>query len=202
MLWVILATAGAVTASGQDIERDPIHYSTATPRNVVTRLQDRLAAGRAKLVFEPDRGYLRSVLRELDVPESSQILVFSKTSLQRDRISPRTPRAIYFNDDVMVGFCLRGPVLEISTADDALGTTFYTLAQDRDAKPVPERQTESCLTCHASPHSRQFGTRCTQCHSTASFKQVARFDRLVIPKRRQAFGEQTRRFRNKISRRI
>ena len=147
---VVLATVWAATASGQDIERDPIHYSTATPRNAVTRLQERLAEGKSTLDFEPGRGYLRSVLRELDVPESSQVLVFSKTSLQRDRISPRTPRAIYFNDDVMVGFCLRGEVMEISAADDEIGTAFYTLDQSREEKPVPQRQTESCLICHNS----------------------------------------------------
>src|SRR4051812_44494534 len=72
-------------AHGQDIERDPINYSAATPRNAVTRLQDRLVSGGAKLDFESEHGYLRSLLRALDVPESSQVLVFSKTSLQRDR---------------------------------------------------------------------------------------------------------------------
>src|SRR5262249_19255537 len=66
--------------SGQDIERDPIHYSVATPLNAVSRLQERLAAGRAQLEFEPEHGYLRSLLRALEVPESSQVLVFSKTS--------------------------------------------------------------------------------------------------------------------------
>ena len=104
--------------AAQDIEREPIRYSAATPRNAVSQLQERLAKGTAKLEFEPERGYLRSLLRALDVPESSQVLVFSKTSLQRERISPRTPRAIYFNDEVMVGFCNRGRVMEISAADD------------------------------------------------------------------------------------
>src|SRR5262249_59939493 len=130
---------------------DPINYSEATPqKNVVAELQDRLNAKKAKLEFEPGRGYLRSLLRELGVFESSQVLVFSKTSLQRERISPRTPRAIYFNDDVMVGFCLRGRVIEISAPDDALGTAFYTLDQTRDEAPAPVRQTESCLLCHSS----------------------------------------------------
>jgi len=138
------------TVFGQDIEQAPINYSAATPRNTVTRLQERLASGKAKLEFEPDHGYLRSLLRELDVPESSQVLVFSKTSMQRDRISPKTPRAIYFNDDVMIGFCLRGRVIEISAPDDAIGTVFYTLNQRRDEPPVPVRETESCLLCHSS----------------------------------------------------
>jgi hypothetical protein len=34
----------------------------------------------------------------------------------------------------------------------------------------------ACVTCHATPHPKQFGTQCTQCHSTASFRQVAKFD--------------------------
>jgi len=147
---------GAVAASGQDFERDPINYSAATPRNAVQRFQERLAKGTAKLDFEPEHGYLRSLLRELDVPESSQVLVFSKTSLQRERISPETPRAIYFNDDVMVGCCVGGPVMEISTADDAIGTVFYTLDQTPDEKPLPQRQTESCLICHSSSANQGF----------------------------------------------
>lgn len=145
-----LAVWAGSTASGQDIEREPINYSSATTRNVVTELQDRIARGDAKLAFEPEHGYLRSLLRVLDVPESSQVLVFSKSSLQRQRISPKTPRAIYFNDDVMVGFCVRGQALEISAVDEALGTTYYTLGQEREEKVVLERQTESCLLCHSS----------------------------------------------------
>src|SRR5687767_8499285 len=82
--------------------------ATATPDNPVARLQARLRSGSARLERDEDHGYLRSVLRELDVPESSQMLVFSKTSLQRQRITPKTPRAVYFNDDVYVGFCWRG----------------------------------------------------------------------------------------------
>ncbi len=144
------ATYAALPAVGQDIEREPINYSTATPRNAVTRLEERLAQGKAKLEFEPDHGYLRSLLRALEIPESSQVLVFSKTSMQRERISPKTPRAVYFNDDVMVGFCLRGRVLEIAAADEVVGTAFYTLDQMREEKPVPRRQTESCLLCHSS----------------------------------------------------
>jgi hypothetical protein len=151
-----LATWTAASVSAQEIERDPINYSAAEPRNAVSRLQERLATGKAKLEFEPDRGYLKSLLRALEVPESSQVLVFSKTSLQRERISPKTPRAIYFNDDVMVGFCQRGQVIEISAADEGIGTAFYTLDQEREEKPTPRRQTESCLLCHSSSANQGF----------------------------------------------
>ena len=156
-LCVILAGLPAFTArraSGQDIERAPIHYSEATPKNAITELKERLVQGKARLEYEPEHGYLKSLLRALDVPESSQVLVFSKTSLQRERISPKTPRAIYFNDDVMIGFCLRGRALEISAVDDLVGTAFYTIDQTDEERPAPQRQTESCLICHSSSANR------------------------------------------------
>jgi hypothetical protein len=155
-LLVALSAMIVDSAIGQDIEREPINYSVASPRNAVTRLQDRIAQGATRLDFKPEHGYLRSLLRELEVPESSQVLVFSKTSLQRERISPETPRAIYFNDDVMVGFCLRGSVIEISAADEVVGTAFYTLDQARDEAPTPQRQTESCMLCHSSSANEGF----------------------------------------------
>ena len=145
----LLALMGG-SAHGSDIEQAPIHYSETTPRNAISRLQGELAEGKTTLEYERDHGYLRSLLGHLQVPESSQVLVFSKTSLQRDRISPKTPRAVYFNDEVMVGFTLRGQLLEISAADEAVGTAYYTLEQERVARPSPERQTESCLVCHGT----------------------------------------------------
>jgi hypothetical protein len=154
-LFVLAAIAAASAAlAQQDIDREPILYGEATPRNAVAEFQRKLSDGTASLDYDPDRGYLRPVLKALDIPESSQVLVFSKTSLQRQRISPKTPRAIYFNDDVMVGFCLRGDVMELSAADDAMGTTFYTLDQMEEGPPTLRRQTESCLICHGSSANR------------------------------------------------
>lgn len=143
-----------VSAHAADLNRAPINYAKAPAHNAVSRLQERLAAGKAKLVYDDDRGYLKSLLKELNVPESSQTLVFSKTSLQRERISPKTPRAIYFNDDVYVGFCLRGGVLELSAVDPNLGTVFYTLDQEPADKPRFTRQTDNCLLCHGSTLNR------------------------------------------------
>jgi hypothetical protein len=146
--WLTLATLHAHAAD--EFERDPINYSAATPDNVVSRLQKRLDAGDASLTYEPGVGYLKSVLRELAVPVSSQTLVFSKTSLQLRRISPATPRALYFSDDVYVGFCQQGDVMELSATDHNLGAVFYTLDQTDEKKPRFTRQTDSCMLCHAS----------------------------------------------------
>jgi len=142
---------GARPASGaDDFQRPPIDYATAPASNAVSRLQERLDAGQAHLVYEKHFGYLRSVLRELRVPESSQMLVFSKTSLQRQRIAPQTPRSLYFNDDVYVGFCQGGEVMEVSAVDPQLGTMFYTVEQERGSKPHLQRQGDNCLICHGS----------------------------------------------------
>lgn len=150
---LVLLVALAVTLLANDIEREPIEYSKATPSNSITTLQSRIKAGTSQLEYHHDDGYLRSLLRELKVPLSSQVLVFSKTSLQRNRISPKTPRAIYFNDDIYLGYCLHGSVMEISVADPKLGTVFYTIDQEEQKKPVIQRQTDSCLVCHASSYN-------------------------------------------------
>lgn len=149
-LLVACVAASPAVAQFDDLDRPPIDYKTARTENVVGALQKRVRAGQTKLAFADDHGYLPAVLKELNVPLSSQVLVFSKTSFQRDRITPKTPRALYFNDDVYVGFCLRGDVLEFSAVDTNIGTAFYTLDQAPDDKPQFDRQSDNCLTCHAS----------------------------------------------------
>jgi hypothetical protein len=142
----------AAVAAAEDFDRPPISYSSSAPDNVISQLQKRIDRGNVRLTFTDEHGYLPAVLRELKVPISSQMLVFSKTSLQRDRISPRTPRALYFNDEVYIGFCRLGEVMEVSVADPKLGTVFYTLTQEPAARPRFQRHTENCLSCHSSRH--------------------------------------------------
>jgi len=145
---------GAAPVLAQEYEREPILYSKSEPHNRFSRLVERLEAGTARLDFEPRWGYLRGLLRELNISETSQVLVFSKTSLQRQRIAPRTPRAIYFNDDTYVGFCQQGEVIEVSAADPQLGTVFYTVHQQQAERPQVVRQGDNCLLCHASSQTK------------------------------------------------
>lgn len=151
VLMFVSLSRGALPAD--DIERDPINYSKATPNNIITQFQERISSRKTAISFDDDTGYLKGLLQELKIPLSSQVLVFSKTSLQRSRITPKTPRALYFNDDTYVGYCLHGTVLEVSTADPLLGTVFYTVDQERHAQPIIARQTDSCLVCHASSYN-------------------------------------------------
>jgi hypothetical protein len=155
-LLIVLAfvVGPCVVLADDDFERPPINYSKATPNNSIERLQKKIDAGKLHLPFHPERGYLSAVLDALQVPQSSQVLVFSKTSLQRHRISPHSPRAIYFSDDLYVGFCRVGQVLEISAVDPQLGAVFYTLEQQEMDRPKFARQTDACMLCHASSQTK------------------------------------------------
>jgi hypothetical protein len=125
-------------------------YTAGIPTDAIARLQQKIDAGEVKLDFSPDWGYLPSVLKALQIPASSQSLVFSKTSFQLDKIAPWSPRAIYFNDDVYVGWVSHGTVVEVASVDSNLGAVFYTLDQKETAKPKFERQISNCLQCHDS----------------------------------------------------
>lgn len=140
--------------AAQEYDQPPILYRDSTPRNRLTALIDRVAAGEVRLEFEPRFGYLRPLLTELQVPESSQVLVFSKTSLQRRRIAPNQPRALYFSDEIYLGFCQDGEVLEVSAVDPQLGTVFYTVPQEPREAPSFVRQFDNCLICHSSSQTR------------------------------------------------
>jgi len=97
--------------------------------------------------------YLYSFLEAFDIPVESQVLVFSKTSLQASRISPRTPRAIYFNDEIYVAWVPNGNRLEVSVPSPRTGTNFYTIRDDQ-GRPELIRETHSCLRCHGDSFTR------------------------------------------------
>jgi hypothetical protein len=139
--------------AGVNYEEEPINYSKTTPNNVVSQLQKRLDAGEVQLKFEPGSGYLRSMLEQFDLPLSSQVLVFGKTSLQDDKISPQTPRALYFNENLHLGFVQDG-LIEIAVADPKLGMAFYTMRQDDSTTPVFRQEANSCLNCHGSGRTK------------------------------------------------
>jgi hypothetical protein len=151
---VLLPSTLSGPAQAGDIERDPINYSTAPENNAISRLQQRLEGGGVSLSYDDHFGYLPALLRELKVPDASQMLVFSKTSFQRQCITARTPRAVYFNDDSYVGYCQGGAVLEIITVDPQLGSVFYTLDQEKAAAPRFKRQNDDCLICHGSSQNQ------------------------------------------------
>jgi len=126
---------------------DPaIQYGQRPVDDPVAHLQHRLESGQAKLEVAPNGwGYLPSVLKQLGINPDSQALVFSKTSTQVEYINPRTPRALYFNDDVMVGFVRNSDVLELASLDPKQGVQFYVLVTAAEPAFAPS---QGCLRCH------------------------------------------------------
>lgn len=124
-----------------------------TRNDAVAKLQQRLERGELKLEYTEPQGYLQSVLKLLDVPVSSQTLVFSKTSLQSNHISPSNPRAIYFNDHVYVGWIRGAELIEITAFDPKLGADLYILEQKKSDAPRFENG-QGCFGCHLSGNTR------------------------------------------------
>jgi hypothetical protein len=137
-VWILalLTPAQAQTRENPDV-LDPI-----------ARLARQLERGELELEFRPGSGYLESLLEFLDVNADSQVLVFSKTSFQHELISPRNPRAIYFNDTVAIGRVPGGDVLELTALDPARGVSFYTLPAGKVEKPLFQRRGVECMFCH------------------------------------------------------
>ena len=142
-LVIFVLAAGCLVA--QPAQLDPVQ-----------RLQQRIDRGEVELRFDDDgKGWLRSLLEAFDIPVSSQTLVFSKTSAQFRLIRPESPRAIYFNDDVYVGWVRGGPILEISAAAPGGAGVFYSLDQEPSTRPRFVADNGTCLQCHES--SRTLG---------------------------------------------
>src|SRR6516164_6560280 len=151
-LSILLGAAWAVAAHIEEIailpnDHPAIQYAQKPPDDPVARLAKRLQAGEIKLDYSPEWGYLPAVLKQLGLNVDSQVLVFSKTSFQSTKISPRAPRALYFNDEVAVGFVQNGDVLEFAALDPKQGVNFYTLDVEKADKPTFDRR-DTCLQCH------------------------------------------------------
>src|SRR4030095_15531091 len=136
---LVLAVAGMFF--GQD--------SPTSLKDPVAVLATQIDRGEVKLDYSSNGwGYLPSLLTHLHLNVDSQILVFSKTSFQLPKISPKTPRAIYFNDKVSVGSVQDGSVFEITSLDPVQGLIFYTMDTHKTPAPRFERRFSECLNCH------------------------------------------------------
>src|SRR5436190_14140049 len=130
---------------------------SAFPADPVSELRDRVRKGEVRLEFDKERGYLPSLLRVLNIPVSSQTLVFSKTSFQSEHISPSSPRALYFNDTVYAGWARGSAVTELISVDPAGSSAFFMVGRGDDGQPIFERSTgHDCSVCHYSQEVKTF----------------------------------------------
>ena len=147
----VIATVGFGDVDTRSIPEpdDPtIGYSTRPTNDPVATLNRDIEAEKVHLQFDGEKGYLRSTLNALHIPIESQMAVFSKTSVQAQRINPKNPRTLFFNDTVAVGW-VRGGFIEVAAQDPRQGVIFYVLDQTPVEKPRFTRHND-CLTCHNS----------------------------------------------------
>src|SRR5258707_6986909 len=117
-------------------------------RVAVALLEAQIQSREVKLDYQKGGlGFLPSLLTHLGVNVDSQLLVFSKTSFRADLIGPATPRAVYFNDNVFVGFTRQGDI-ELAALDPAQGIVFYTLTAAPASVPRFLRRDAECASCH------------------------------------------------------
>jgi len=133
-----------------EVEYPAVGYGTVRPSDSIAKLQFELDHGAATLAFDDTNGYLTAVLDALAIDPASQLLVFSKTSINKTHILPSRPRAIFFNDNAYVAIVPGSGVLEIATMDPQLGPLFFILEQRASVAPQFDRQTVQCLRCHDS----------------------------------------------------
>jgi hypothetical protein len=149
-------TVGASACGDEPLGvNNPLHgYNTLPTHDRFARFNADVDAGRTSLDAENELKLLRNLLRALDIPISSQMLVTSATSFQKTIISPRRPRALYFNDDTYVGF-VPGGRIEVISIDPARGPMFYIFGRAAAGKVPHIRRSDECLTCHATPEMKE-----------------------------------------------
>jgi hypothetical protein len=151
-LFLLSLIAGLASAAEDPFERSPISYSSATPKDSISILAAKLTSGEIRLEGD-EKQIVLSLLRKLGIPKESQMLVFSKTSFQKDRISPAHPRAIYFSDEVYVGWC-PGGLVEVAAIDPILGPVFYSFDPHADRQAKGFSRDSDCLRCHGGTFVR------------------------------------------------
>ena len=131
-----------------DYKAPPHSYWERPPQDAVTAALAKIQSGELKVDTSSDRAFVASLLGALKVPVSSQLLVYSATSMQSGIINPRNPRALYFNDEIYVGF-VPGGLVEIMGVDPELGGVFYIFDKPQPGQlPRTDRSTR-CFNCHA-----------------------------------------------------
>jgi hypothetical protein len=161
--WAVILFLGGSAIGGEirtiDIteplpyKASPIDYFGTETTDAVNQLRSRIVRREVTIRARDSSGYLLDMLQALNVPLESQTLVFSRSSLQEHLIHPKNPRAIYFNDEVAVGYIPGAPVLEITAQDPQKGAIFYTVPQPDQSVPggaIVFHREERCLECHAS----------------------------------------------------
>ena len=130
-----------------------IQYLQRAVDDPVHRLAASINRGEIRLRPQQDaEAYVPELLQRLEINTNSQMLVFSKTSLQAAHISPDRPRALYFNDTAVVAYVPGATAVELVATDPRQGPIFYAVTVDAGGTPSFARS-GTCLHCHQGPNT-------------------------------------------------
>ncbi len=138
----------------RDFDQTPHNYWQHPLKDRFTRLKTDLETGRLPLDRTSEKAFLVSLLKALHIPASSQMLLFSTTSLQLGLINPGNPRALYFSDDIYLGY-IPGGKIEIVSLDPELGGIFYIFDIPRGEQAIKIERATRCMNCHADEETRE-----------------------------------------------
>ncbi|MEM0897231.1 MAG: hypothetical protein AAGJ79_10120, partial [Verrucomicrobiota bacterium] len=152
---LIPASGNAENTAADPFNLDhPAHDYWERPlTDTFSQLVPDLNSGKIPLNRSGDLPFLRSLLDLLNIPVESQLQVFSTTSLQLRYISPRTPRAIYFNEETSIGY-IPGGRIEVISLDPKAGAVFHIFDIPRDDGPIRFERSNRCMNCHADLETR------------------------------------------------
>jgi hypothetical protein len=152
LLVIIALLLGASMAPAKEpaFDQPPHDYWQRPLNDRFTKLKENIEAGRMTIDGGAgEKAFVLSLLQALDVPATSQMLLFSTTSLQLRLITPSNPRALFFNEDVYVGY-IPGGRIEIVSVDPALGGIYYIFDIPRGTEPLHAERSNRCMNCHAA----------------------------------------------------
>ena len=89
---LLLADSVEAARRVRDFEKAPHNYWERPLTDRFTQIKTALESGKLPLDRTSEKAFVVSLLKTLNIPPASQTLVYSTTSLQLRRISPRNPR--------------------------------------------------------------------------------------------------------------
>ena len=147
ILWLTLLTSREVNLSANETE-----FTETSQYTSFLDYKSHIESGGMPIYLgKSERECLQELLHYLKIPESSQLLVFSTTSLQLSKISPAKPRAIYFNDDLYLGY-VPGGQIEVLEVDQKEGILPYLFSLPHSSSISHPKilQSDRCMRCHDS----------------------------------------------------
>lgn len=145
---VLLLFSGAHAQFFNDFDVAPHSYYERTGTDAFSELLTKQEKGEYDFGTETGLPLLQKMLDELDIPVSSQVLVYSQTSLQRKLVRPENPRAMYFDENIYLAV-MAGGKLEVNSFDPEAGGIFYFEDPPKVAGDhVDFERPKSCLGCH------------------------------------------------------